>query len=88
MLAVIEMCQNTQCCVKVCSCKPVRMPMLIPVQLSREPQNSTKNQWKKVSWSDESGFLLINYMDGHMSVHHFPGEKIALWQEGKLVEAV
>ncbi|ROL43068.1 Rho guanine nucleotide exchange factor 2 [Anabarilius grahami] len=65
MLVLIERCQNTQCIsllrMELHSCRPVRVPMLTPVhhrksqQWTREHQNWTTEQWKKVAWSDESG---------------------------------
>ncbi|KAK3522147.1 hypothetical protein QTP70_026962 [Hemibagrus guttatus] len=50
--------------------RPVRVPMLTPVhrrkcqQWAREHQNWTMEQWKKVSWSDESCFLLHHMAPG------------------------
>ena len=61
------------------SCRPVRVPTLTCVhcrnrqQWAREHQNWTTEQWKKLAWSDESRFLW---------------HQDALWEEGKLVEAV
>lgn len=50
--------------------RPVRVPVLTPVhcrehqQWACEYQNWTKEQWRKVAWSDEVPFLL-HQMDGH-----------------------
>ncbi|MCI4380731.1 hypothetical protein PGIGA_G00243310 [Pangasianodon gigas] len=47
----------------LCSCRPVRLPMLTHVhrrkhlQWACEHQNWTMEQWKKVAWSDESRLL-------------------------------
>ena len=66
----------------LCSLRPVRVPMMTPVhhrkhlQLAREHQNWTLEQWKKVTWSDESGFLL-DHVDGRVRVRHLPGEVMA-----------
>ncbi|KAK3536927.1 hypothetical protein QTP86_027060, partial [Hemibagrus guttatus] len=65
------------------SCRPVRTPNLTPVhrrnngqQWTREHQNWTTEQWKKVAWSDESRFLL-HHGDGRVRVPRIPGEHMA-----------
>ncbi|ROL55318.1 Transposable element Tc1 transposase [Anabarilius grahami] len=56
--------------------------MLTPVhrqkhqQWSREHQNWTTEQWKKVAWSDETCFLL-HHVDGRVHVCRLPGEHMA-----------
>ena len=61
------------------SCRPVRVPIMTTVhrqkrlQWARGRRNWTLEQWKKVAWSDESRFLL-DHVDGHVPVHHLPGE--------------
>jgi len=53
-------------------CRQVRVPMMTPVhrrksqQWTREHQNWTTEQWKKVAWSDESRFLL-HHVDNRAS---------------------
>ncbi|KAK3568332.1 hypothetical protein QTP86_004231 [Hemibagrus guttatus] len=62
--------------------RPVWMPMLTPVhrqkrqQWAREHQNWTMEQWKKVTWSDESRFPL-RHVDGRVHVRLLPGEHMA-----------
>ncbi|MCI4375533.1 hypothetical protein PGIGA_G00110650 [Pangasianodon gigas] len=58
----------------LCSCRPVRSPILTPVhhrkhlQWAREHQNWTMEQWKKVPWSNESRFLL-HHVDSQVHIH-------------------
>ncbi|KAK3535233.1 hypothetical protein QTP70_005025 [Hemibagrus guttatus] len=62
--------------------RPVSEPMMTPVHLrkcqqwAREYQNWTVEQWKKVTWSDESHFLL-HHVDCQVHVRHLPGEHMA-----------
>jgi len=86
MLVLIERCQNTQCIsllrMELHRHRPVRVPMLTPVhrrksqQWTREHQNWTTEQWKKLAWSDESRFLL-HHVDGRVCVRRLPGEHMA-----------
>ncbi|KAK3516948.1 hypothetical protein QTP70_028239, partial [Hemibagrus guttatus] len=39
-------------------------------------KNWTREQWKKVAWSDETCFL-FHHMDGRVCVHRLPGEHMA-----------
>ncbi|KAK3519048.1 hypothetical protein QTP70_016372 [Hemibagrus guttatus] len=64
------------------SCRSVRVPMLTPVhcrkrqQWACERQNWTTEQWKKVTWSDESRFLL-HHVDVRVCARLLPGEHMA-----------
>ena len=62
--------------------RPVRVPMMTPVhrrkrlQWACECRNWTLEQCKKVTWSDESRFLL-DHVDGRVRVPLLPGEVMA-----------
>ncbi|KAK3575380.1 hypothetical protein QTP86_025787, partial [Hemibagrus guttatus] len=72
------------------SCRPVRVPMLTPVhhrkcqQWALEHQNWTTEQWKKVAWSVESGFLL-HHVDVRVCVSLTWGTHGARMHYGKKV---
>ena len=62
--------------------RPVKEPLLTPVlrrqrlQWARERQNWTVEQWKKVAWSGESRFCLLN-VDGRVCVRRLSVEDVA-----------
>ena len=68
--------------------RPVRVPMMTPVhrrkslQWARERRNWTLEQWKKVSWSNESHFRL-DHVDGRLRVEVMaPGCTVGRRQAG------
>lgn len=64
-----------------------------PIRVPVHHQNHLKwvhwtlEQWKKVAWSEESGFLL-NHVDSYVRVCHLPLHDDALWDNDKLLEGV
>ncbi|GBO44452.1 hypothetical protein AVEN_115964-1 [Araneus ventricosus] len=45
------------------------------LQWAREHRDWTMDKWKRVSWSDESRFL-IHHVDSRVRVHRLPGEQL------------
>ena len=79
----------------LCSRRPIRVPMLIPVNKQKRlrwvhnHQNWTMEQWMKGGSSGNESCFLLYHLDNQVQVHCLPGEKMApLWEEGKLAEAV
>ncbi|GBM94806.1 hypothetical protein AVEN_134635-1 [Araneus ventricosus] len=65
----------------LCSRRPTCVPLLtkrhrqLRLQWAREHRDWTMDEWKRVSWSDESRFL-IHYVDGRVRVRRLPGEQL------------
>lgn len=56
-------------------------------QWVREHHSWAIEQWKKMAWSDLTHFL-APHVDRKVHVCHISGEEMALWEEGKPMEAV
>ncbi|GBM86274.1 hypothetical protein AVEN_72161-1 [Araneus ventricosus] len=73
--------QRTLLDMGLCSRRPTRVPLLtkrycqLRLQWAREHRDLTMDEWKRVSWSDESRFL-IHHVDGRVRVRRLPGEQL------------
>ncbi|GBM76409.1 Transposable element Tc1 transposase [Araneus ventricosus] len=75
--------QRTLLDMGLCSRRPTRVPLLtkrhrqLRLQWAWEHRDWTMDEWKRVSWSDESRFL-IHHVDGCVRVRRLPGEQLFL----------
>ncbi|GBM51158.1 hypothetical protein AVEN_2507-1 [Araneus ventricosus] len=73
--------QRTLLDMGLCSRRPTRVPLLtkrhrqLRLQWAREHRDWTTDEWKRVTWSDESRFL-IHHVDGRVRVRRLPGEQL------------
>ncbi|GBO10338.1 hypothetical protein AVEN_110192-1 [Araneus ventricosus] len=73
--------QRTLLDMGLCSRRPTHVPLLtkrfcqLHLQWAREHRDWTMDEWKRVSWSDESRFL-IHHVDGRVRVRRLPGEQL------------
>ncbi|GBM23434.1 Transposable element Tcb1 transposase [Araneus ventricosus] len=73
--------QRTLLDMELCSRRPTRVPLLtnrhrqLRLQWTREHPDWTMDECKRVSWSDESPFL-IHHVDGRIRVRRLPGEQL------------
>ncbi|GBM93742.1 hypothetical protein AVEN_99076-1 [Araneus ventricosus] len=67
----------------LCSRRPTRVLLLtkrhrqLRLQWAREHRDWTMDEWKRVTWSDDSRFL-IHHVDGLVRVRRLPGEQLLL----------
>ena len=60
---------------------PTHVPLLtkchrqLRLRWAREHRDWTIDQWKRVSWSDESRFAIL-HADGRIRIHCLPGERL------------
>ncbi|GBM98433.1 hypothetical protein AVEN_223818-1 [Araneus ventricosus] len=65
----------------MCSRRPTPVPLLIKrhrqlcLQWAREHRDWTMDEWRRVTWSDESRFL-IHQVDGRVKLRRLPGEQL------------
>ncbi|GBM07790.1 hypothetical protein AVEN_33085-1 [Araneus ventricosus] len=73
--------QRTLLDMRLCSRRPTRVLLLtkrhrhLRLQWAREHRDWTMDERKRVSWSDESRFL-IHHIDGRTRVRRLPGEQL------------